>query len=387
MTHGLRRIVIDITTSYRFFGRNAVCIVRVEREIIKSFLQSRANCRFLRFDAHQNLFVAVGDREILLLLDGTSKLNDDPVGAQAPAFDFIKGDVFISAGLNWDHPYIHYIYAQKMEKNLKFFQVIYDIVPVIMPEFCVPGMEHNFSRFVLDTVWTADCIFSISDHTSKDISRFIETNGLNEVPIKRMHLGTDLLVAPEVQSIYGLKKKRFVVYVSSIEPRKNHITAFHVWRELISDIGAETFPLVVVGKPQWNSSDIVSIMRQSSSIYPKYIKILTDVNDNELSWLYANAAFTIYPSLYEGWGLPISESLAQGTPCICSSSSSMPEAAQGFCDLLSPLDQPSWRRACKLYMQDTAFLAEKSLRVGKRYQPLTWREAMDTFVGSVLGEA
>ena len=89
--------------------------------------------------------------------------------------------------------------------------------------------------------------------------------------------------------------------------------------------------------------------------------------DAELAWCYEHAAFTCYPSLYEGWGLPVSESLAFGRPCLSSDTSSLPEAGAGLTTLLDPYDRTAWRDAVLGLWRDPAARAAASERIRSEY--------------------
>ena len=80
------------------------------------------------------------------------------------------------------------------------------------------------------------------------------------------------------------------------------------------------------------------------------ILVLKGINDEELSWLYRNCMFTAYPSLYEGWGLPVAESLRYGKFCIASKISSVPEIAPDLTKLIDPLDAMEWYNTIKFYI-------------------------------------
>ena len=239
------RFVCDVTTSYRYKGANAVGIVRVEREIAKAMLRSQYDCTFIRFDSQLHDFFVLSADEVDQTL-GIKKMSINIDIIDTRKFVFDNGCVLVSAGLSWDQPYTHIIYDLKSKYAIRFVQVIYDVVPMIMPEFCVPNMESKFSRFILDTLWTADAVFCISDHTATDLYNLVEKFGLPQVPLFRIGMGADNLFSEGSVREPTLKPGEFVLYVSSIEPRKNHITAFHTWRSMHSNLGDKLFPLVFV---------------------------------------------------------------------------------------------------------------------------------------------
>jgi glycosyltransferase involved in cell wall biosynthesis len=107
------------------------------------------------------------------------------------------------------------------------------------------------------------------------------------------------------------------------------------------------------------------------------IVLLQGASDGELSWLYRNCLWTLYPSLYEGWGLPVSESLAHGKFCLASDSSSLPEAGQGLARHLDPLDFRAWDAAIRELLSSPAIVAEAEQRIRQSYRPMTWQQSAE----------
>jgi glycosyltransferase involved in cell wall biosynthesis len=104
---------------------------------------------------------------------------------------------------------------------------------------------------------------------------------------------------------------------------------------------------------------------------------MNDVTDDELAWLYRNCLFTAYPSLYEGWGLPISESLSFGKLCIASNGRAMEEAGRGLCLHLNPADVDQWERSIRTLLIDPARRAELEMKIKASYQASQWKSVSD----------
>ena len=111
----------------------------------------------------------------------------------------------------------------------------------------------------------------------------------------------------------------------------------------------------------------------------------SDVSDEELDALYDNCMFTIYPSLYEGWGLPISESLGKGKLCVCSNTSSMPEAGREFALYIDPTNPAAAFETVKGLIEDRGRLASLNLRIRQEFVPKPWTEAAAEYL-DVLSE-
>ena len=125
---------------------------------------------------------------------------------------------------------------------------------------------------------------------------------------------------PELATRYNLSNP-FVLTVGVLEPRKNQMILLEVLRELRNQ--GHQLDLVIIGRPGWRWNPRLA-MQNNRDIWPS-VKILVDVPDADLAEFYSRAEIFFYPSLYEGFGLPILEAMACGTPVISSSTSSMPE--------------------------------------------------------------
>ncbi len=129
--------------------------------------------------------------------------------------------------------------------------------------------------------------------------------------------------------------------------------------------------LIIVGSKGWYTNDILYEFN-----YDPEMRDLVDIgsrNDQELEWLYQNCMFTIYPSVYEGWGLPIAESLARGKVCVSSNTSSMTEIAGDLIDYFSPYNSSECLEAIMKYTKNDVRIS-KEKEIQNKYKPITWDE-------------
>jgi glycosyltransferase involved in cell wall biosynthesis len=103
------------------------------------------------------------------------------------------------------------------------------------------------------------------------------------------------------------------------------------------------------------------------------IVIFDNVPDGELVWLYRNCLFTVFPSHYEGWGLPVVESFALGKPCVCSTAPAVLEAAQGLGVALDPLDTPAWCREIERMWKEPGVRESSAARLRQGFRAQTWQ--------------
>ncbi len=164
---------------------------------------------------------------------------------------------------------------------------------------------------------------------------------------------------------------RFLLYVGMIEPRKNLATLVDAFaRAHLGGVG-----LVIAGRTGWMSSAIFEQVRRLALEH--LVTFAGFVPDEDLPALYSAAEAFVFPSVYEGFGLPVLEAMACGAPVICSNASSLPEVAGDAAVLLPPRDADSWARAMVEIVGNPGLkrdLGERGLRRSARF---TWRAAAD----------
>jgi glycosyltransferase involved in cell wall biosynthesis len=293
---------------------------------------------------------------------------------QVKEVTFSKEDIYLSLGLDWDQKALNYLYELKQSIGFKVVLFCYDIIPVKLPHLCLTDVADKFVKYFANLAWCADRVLCISECSRKDFETLITDL---QVPIPKVDvitLGCDIGLPVESElapNIADILKTPYVLFVSTIERRKNHEVIYRAYTRLI-DAGIKNLPLLVfVGMSGWGVQDLLSDLQKDIRIRP-YIRILNSVKDSDLVQLYRHAYFTVYPSLYEGWGLPVSESLSYGKFCLASNTSSLPEAGQGLIEHLDPWDVASWASRIQWYVEHPEALKEKERTILEKYQRITW---------------
>jgi glycosyltransferase involved in cell wall biosynthesis len=165
----------------------------------------------------------------------------------------------------------------------------------------------------------------------------------------------------------------FTLSVGTFEARKNHWLLYQAWRRLILQFGARIPPLVLAGRMGWATRDVLQQIHDDPVVRDRVI-VLLGVSDEELSWLYRNCQFTLYPSHYEGWGLPVAESLVYGKYCICTNASSVPEVAGDLVDYHDPLDAMTCMELVQRALFEPGFLQGREERIRIEFRGATWAE-------------
>lgn len=390
----IKHLTIDCSLSMHYLGKPSVGIVRTEREIIRQSLNYQ-NLSHVYFDNNTCLFRKVPKDVVHELVGEKTTLTPQLARERSVLIHiFCESEVYINAGLPWDNDVVRVLFLIKRQTPFLYYQILYDIIPVIMPELCVPGIASEFHKFLLNISWTADVVYSISSSTMCDFDKYLNKFSLKQPDMRRIVLGSDLPTnssIPPVVHIPGFfnpisldKVGKYVVYISSIEPRKNHILPFYVWRRLYEEMGDKLPVLVFAGKIQWSSQDFINMLKNSNLYHAGKVIVIEDVSDAEIHYLYKNCLFTIYPSHYEGWGLPLSEARRLGKAFIASNSSSLPEVAKGTGILLDPGDIIGWTEAVRSLINDQGLLKKNEQNIKSLPQPPTWCEAINSFLSSCL---
>jgi glycosyltransferase involved in cell wall biosynthesis len=173
----------------------------------------------------------------------------------------------------------------------------------------------------------------------------------------------------EVRTRYALPEQYFLT-VATVEPRKNLVTLLRAYQHLQQRLEAACPTLVIVGRKGWNCDDIVEYMQalQGSVLFPGH------VSDDELTALYQMATALVFPSLYEGFGLPVLEAMMAGCPVIAACTSSLPEVAGNAALFVDPLRPAEMAEAMQRILQDEALRTQLIQDGAKQAGMFSWEE-------------
>jgi glycosyltransferase involved in cell wall biosynthesis len=251
---------------------------------------------------------------------------------------------------------------------------LHDIAYLLFPQYHLLQNRIYLALMMPRFLARADRIIAVSENTRRDALRFyrLDPAKIDMIPEGvephfRPETNPDRLVA--LRTRYALPA-RFLLYIGTIEPRKNLPTLLEAYRTL-RDWGCE-FRLVIVGKKGWLCKGFFHRLRElgleGEVIFPGYIP------DDDLPALYSAAEAFVFPSLYEGFGLPPLEAMACGTPVVCSNASSLPEVVGDAGLLVAPDDVSGLAAAVERVLADPSLRAELSARGRERAARFTWHE-------------
>jgi glycosyltransferase involved in cell wall biosynthesis len=295
------------------------------------------------------------------------------------------GDTIVVLGSPWiTRDYASYVERAVRHKGLRFALLVYDIIPLRRPEWVDEKNVLAFRAWFDDALSSADTIFTISAATAEDVVNYARNRALTlraaptRIPIgagfKRSNAG-ERRSANTDGSRRLPPPNTYALIVSTIEARKNHALLFAVWRRLLEDMPAATVPtLVFAGRVGWLVSDFMQQLRNSTFLDGKIVHIESPT-DQELEALYDGCLFTVFPSLYEGWGLPVTESHAFGRPCIASKTTSLPEAGGSLARYIDPDNTADAYRVIRETIEDQDGLREWRDRVRREFRRVDWSQS------------
>jgi glycosyltransferase involved in cell wall biosynthesis len=374
-------IAFDITDLLLHFGhrRTLTGIQRVQASIVGAALRSGADASYVAFDAARAAWRPVpADRlASLLALAGAGASTEDPnwiaardavtdAIAAGPVHPFAEGAMLVNLGNSWGIAgYFRGLRAAQRASGLRYVPFLHDCVPLVMPEHCVRTLVQDYARWFAGMAVHAHGVLCNSECTRADGQRFLDAliPGL-DLPMEVVRLDGDPRgqAAPDPAALEGTGAPRppepYILFVATIESRKDHLTVFRAWLSLVRRHGAGRIPrLVCVGAAGWHAEAAMNLLEGSPELSRRVV-MLHDVSDGGLASLYRDCLFTIYNSHYEGWGLPVTESLAWGKVPVVPRHSALVESAEGAAVFVEPQSEPDMVAAVERLLFEPGALTE-----------------------------
>ncbi|MBE7554430.1 MAG: glycosyltransferase family 4 protein [Anaerolineales bacterium] len=249
---------------------------------------------------------------------------------------------------------------------------IHDLSFVHLPETVMPGMTNHLNQWVPRSVKRADHVIAVSEATRQDLIELYQTPP-EKISVLYHGVTADFKPVTEPNSLsavrqkYNLGQQPFILSVGTLQPRKNYQRLIQAFAAL------DPAPvLVIVGSRGWNYANIFAeVARQGVE---ERVHFLGFVADADLPALYSAASLFVYPSLYEGFGLPVLEAMACGTPVVASNQSALPEVVGEAGLLVDPRNVEAMAAAMTHVLADTT-LSRRLAQAGQaRAGCFTWPE-------------
>lgn len=212
------------------------------------------------------------------------------------------------------------VYASKLKTKI----VVHDLIPIKFPQFCAAKFANKYRCWLKSL--QADEVICVSQATKKDFLAFRPDYLHKPVKVAYLAAGKQFQQQTDrnIKEKYNIKTSKYILAVSDHNPRKNFPHLIKSYIKFLENTDASDISLAIVGPKAGDSAHIFETMAQYRQ-YQDKIVITGFVSDKDLPALYSSAHMFIYPSLYEGFGLPILEAMSCGCPVICSDNSSLPE--------------------------------------------------------------
>jgi glycosyltransferase involved in cell wall biosynthesis len=254
---------------------------------------------------------------------------------------------------------------------------IHDLIPIEFPEYSHPREKRLHTKRIGNTLNNACGIVVNSRCTERALRSFAAAERLECPPILVNPLGHDLPDAGNESLPSGLRSPYFVL-LGTIEPRKNHLLVLNLWREMARRLGDKTPQLIVIGRRGWECEQVVDMLERCEAIHPHLIE-LNDAPDNQVAALIRGARALLMPSFAEGFGMPVQEALAWGTPVISTPLPAIKEFAGDIPDYAEPHDGARWLELIEDYTQPDSKRRAAQLDRIKSFKDTSWPEHFSKF--------
>lgn len=325
---------------YYFVDHTIQCPVntgmqRLVRQLGRCLVEAGENIRFVKWDAEREAFALINQAELAHLgqWSGPSLSDRDlelypleGAGTLQPISDDVEAWLFVPEVTHVTYqkqaPTLDAIMAARaLGANIAF--VYYDAIPLRLPDYAAGADAHE--RY-MQALLLADLVIPISEYSANELrSFFVQHQCAEAVPhIEAITLPGESALSNRTEAKSNNSEK-LILAVGSIEPRKNQLRLIAAFEQFSSTPEGKDWQLILAGHLRGDvASEVHAAIQRNSRIAH-----VPQPSDEQLDELYCKAAFTVFPSVEEGFGLPILESIWYGIPCICADFGAMAEVAQG----------------------------------------------------------
>jgi glycosyltransferase involved in cell wall biosynthesis len=275
-------------------------------------------------------------------------------------------------------PYLPIPQQVKEARSVKRFLMVHDLVPVLHPEFfAAPLQDHNTVRDAIDSIDTETWVLSNSQATKDDLCSYrkdIDPARVFVTPLAASEIfypDHDPEEQARVRQKYDIPEGPYILSLSTLEPRKNINQTVRCFARMIEQEHISDLLLVLVGAKGWDYDKIFEEIQAKSGIRERII-VTGYADDDDLSAIYSGATAFVYPSFYEGFGLPPLEAMQCGVPVITSNTSSLPEVVGDAGIMVSPTDADALCHAVLTIYRDHSLRQTLSARGLQRAKQFTW---------------
>ncbi|MEG4623568.1 glycosyltransferase [Microcoleus sp. w1-18aA5] len=313
-----------------------------------------------------------------LLTDNLKKYLSNSIGISKQRSHLIDQESLSEADIF--HATFYQIPNQAREcKKVKKIATVYDLIPILLSQLFIGKNDEDYQRMQasLNSLTAEDYILCISQATKNDLLNHVKLNP-ERVLVTHLAANTALFYrcndAENMASVkhkYGIPDAPYILGVSTLEPRKNLEHVIRCFAKVVQQQGIKDLNLVLVGAKGWEYEKIFQEIANFGLSKDRII-ITGYVADEDLAVIYSGAMVFVYPSLYEGFGLPPLEAMQCGIPVLTSNNSSFPEVVGDAGVMLNPTDADGLCHSILTLYRTPALRQEMSLKSLAQAKKFSW---------------
>lgn len=251
-----------------------------------------------------------------------------------------------------------------------FIPLVHDLIPATHPEYARPGVAMQHLQRLATVASLADGII---------------VNSAATAAVLRPHLVQQAATPPMLVAPLGIERilpgplpqdgtaSPYFVSIGTIEPRKNHLLLLHLWRDFAAKWGPAAPRLILVGRRGWENENVLDLLERCT-LLRGLVEEAGSLPDPQVASLLAGSRALLFPSFAEGYGLPLAEALAAGTPVIGSDLPALRELGGDVPEYLDPLDGAGWRRMILDYAAPDSRARAAQLARLRSWSPPSWED-------------
>lgn len=259
-------------------------------------------------------------------------------------------------------------------------QMVHDLIPITQPALHTARTVRLFTQWLEGTSAYVGRFLCVSRYTAKDLSRFLSARGI-DIPVEVTPLAHEFSGYPrdaDAAPPGAAAERDYVLCVGSIEVRKNGLALLQAWSQVLQELGDSCPCLIFAGKKGWKIDGFHAMLNETGYLGGKVI-IIESPSDSDLVGLYRHCLFTVFPSLHEGWGLPVGEGAWFNKFGVVSRASSIPEVCGDLVDYIDPNNIDDIANALLRPLKDPIYLERRTKQV-KHASLRTWKDvAMNVY--------
>ena len=314
----------------------------------------------------------------------TNLFNTPSLYRLAQASSFLKGKTI---SIRFPHPIdvLHLTCPLALScRGVAKIVTVHDIIPLVLPTSTKVNLKH-YSRSMVSSLHDANMIFAVSEHTKNDLVRHFQ------VPENKIHVTYQSVQIPQqykqihadalsdfLDRHFNLRQKEYFLFYGAIEPKKNVARILEAFA-----IAKTDYPILIVGKDGWLHADVDAFFEQQDAltrgkVNNRFIRV-PYVSHHALMHLIKGARGLVFPSLYEGFGLPVLEAMEMGCPVITSHVSALSEVGGDAVHYVDPYDVNDIAAAIDQFAADDNYissLVDKGYAQAKQYSPQRYQERL-----------